>query len=185
MIVCEYGPWREPEKPPFSVEELIAAAWEIMLRGHASFDEALRLLARRAPGVLAAHGLEDLLAQLIQRIEELKEKERRTWDYEGFMKRQKQDLDRLLGRLERDLGRRDLRKLADLARGQNLVPLYRLRWQGGGEAAGQALDDLLDRLSNLLPLEEFRRRERFHGQQRVDLEKARQLKEHFEALDRL
>jgi len=38
MISHEYSEWKEPEKPPFSVEDVVNTVKELMMRYHVSFD---------------------------------------------------------------------------------------------------------------------------------------------------
>ena len=47
MITHDYSQWREPEKPPFTVEDLVNAVKELMMQYHVSFDEALRHLQEK------------------------------------------------------------------------------------------------------------------------------------------
>ena len=44
MITHDYSEWHEPEEPPFTMQDLVNAVKELMMRYHVTFDEALRLL---------------------------------------------------------------------------------------------------------------------------------------------
>ena len=47
MITHDYSEWHEPEKPPFTIEDLVNAVKELMMQYHVTFDEALRHLQEK------------------------------------------------------------------------------------------------------------------------------------------
>lgn len=208
MILHEYGEWHEPERAPFTVEDVIRAIQEVMLRASVSFDQALRMLLRQGlplNAFLQVNGLDRIIGDLIEKLENLKERDRESHDLERWLRAESDDLRRMADEVERDLQDdapaqdtfRQIRRsgetrhravpLADLQR------LLRLGWRlaeagsrprGGGPMADR-LEHYGDRLQRLRPLEAFHEREKFRGTQPVDASDARRLEERFQAIDRL
>src|SRR5665213_4257055 len=72
MITHDYSEWYEPEKPPFTVEDLINAVKELMMHYHVSFDEALKHLQERGlpyNEFLKVGGLDELIQGFLDKID--------------------------------------------------------------------------------------------------------------------
>src|SRR5581483_5854317 len=98
MITHDYSEWHEPEKPPFTLEELVDKVKELMMRYHVTFDEALRHL--QEAGIpynqfLKTSGLSDLVQGYLDEIARLKKEIL-----------EKYRLDRALNQLEQEIRRR-------------------------------------------------------------------------------
>src|ERR1700677_4534282 len=100
MITHDYFEWHEPEKPHFTLEELINAVKDLLMQYHVSCDEALKHLQERGlpyNEFLKVGGLDELIQGYLDKID-----------------RQKQDilsqyrLDDLLSKLEEDIRRKSL-----------------------------------------------------------------------------
>jgi uncharacterized protein with von Willebrand factor type A (vWA) domain len=194
MIVHEYGEWHEPEQPPFTVEDVIKAIQEMMLKAHVSFDEAMRmLLARGLPfnAFLQVNGLDALLEELIGKLEALKEQMRQQYDMDGLLEREQERIERLRDDITRKVGRKKENRLLDALRSllgrprpsrADLQKMLSLGWQMEGP---DEIEKLVDRLQGLGPLQAFAERERFRGEEALDVREARRVRERFEAIDKL
>lgn len=72
MIVHQYGEWQEPEQPPFTVEDLVAAISDLMLRANVTLDEALKALLQQGlplGQLLQLNGLDALLERLLSQTD--------------------------------------------------------------------------------------------------------------------
>lgn len=204
MIVHEYSEWHEPEKPPFTMEDVVKAIQDLMMRAHVTLDDAMRMLLRRGipmNAFLQVNGLEELIEKLIHELEALKQADRERFDLNDLLGRERRTLGRLGDAIERDLQRdqsgldafRKQRRAVDRS-GQgaegNLYHLLDLQWRlsragGSGRKAGDRLEEYADRAGRLLPIEQFQYHERFTGQESLDTARARRLYERFEAIDKL
>ena len=75
MITHDYSEWHEPEKPPFTIEDLVNAVKELMMQYHVTFDEALRHLQEKGipyNQFLKTSGLEDLIKGYLDETGEAK-----------------------------------------------------------------------------------------------------------------
>ncbi len=201
MIFHEYSEWHEPEKPPFTVEDVIRAIQEAMLRHHVSFDEAMRLLMRQGLPLNSfpqVNGLDALIEKLLKKLDDLKASERKRFDLNGMVGRERQALANLGAQIERELARRGeksaLEAFKRLRSGKRPGDTYRfvqLQWdlekrqRAGSDKAGNGLEDFGDRLRKLGPIEAFAERENFTGSLPLDLDGARRLAGRFEAIDQL
>src|ERR1039457_7607430 len=98
MITHDYSEWHEPEKPPFTVEELINVVKELMMQYHVSFDEALKHLQEKGipyNEFLKVGGLDDLIQGYLDEID------RQRREIQGGHR-----LDDLLTRMEEDIRRK-------------------------------------------------------------------------------
>src|ERR1019366_3866993 len=98
MITHDYSEWHEPEKPPFTVEELINAVKELMMQYHVSFDEALKHLQEKGipyNQFLKVGGLDELIQGYLDELDRQKQE-----ILEGHR------LDNLLNKLEQEIRRK-------------------------------------------------------------------------------
>ena len=71
MITHDYSEWHEPEKPPFTLEDLVNAVKELMMQYHVTFDEALRHLQEKGipyNQFLKTSGLQDLIQGYLDEV---------------------------------------------------------------------------------------------------------------------
>ena len=98
MITHDYSEWHEPEKPPFTVEDLISAVKELMMQYHVSFDEALKHLQEKGipyNEFLKIGGLDELIQGFLDKI---------NGDRQKILENHR--LDDLLSKLEEDVRRK-------------------------------------------------------------------------------
>ncbi|HJT23805.1 MAG TPA: hypothetical protein VJ873_04475 [bacterium] len=198
MITHDYSEWHEPEKPPFTVEELVEAVKELMMQYHVTFDEALRHLQEKGipyNQFLKTSGLEDLIQQYLDELEKRKKE-----ILEGYR------LDKLLNELEQEIRRKgaELEKLAaklkdkDLSRKlqesletRNPSSLYNLDWQlsrlhnDTADETRQLFQQLNYLIQRMNSLTELYNREDFTGPKTPTPAEAERLKERLQALEAL
>jgi uncharacterized protein with von Willebrand factor type A (vWA) domain len=198
LITHDYSEWHEPEKPPFTVEELINAVKELMMQYHVSFDEALRHLQEKGipyNEFLKVGGLDELIQGYLDEIDRQKKE-----ILEGNR------LDSLLGRLEEEIRRRSaeleqaVSKLKDKNLSQRLKEgleqrnpslLYTLDWQisrlndGQTAEARRQLQDLIQLLQKMQSLVELNQEHPFTGPKDLTPAEAERLKEKLKMLDEL
>jgi len=198
MITHDYSEWHEPEKPPFTVEELINAVKELMMQYHVSFDEALKHLQERGlpyNSFLKIGGLDELIQGYLDKIGQQKQ------DILG-----KYRLDDLLSKLEEDIRRKSLEleqlvaKLKDKNLSQQLTEglkqrnpslLYNVDWQlsrskdKNGVEARKQLQELIQLIQQMNSLTHLNKENTFTGQKSVNPSEARRLRDKLEMLDEL
>ena len=136
MITHDYSEWHEPEKPPFTVEDLVNAVKELMMQYHVSFDEALKHLQEKGipyNQFLKVSGMDELIQGYLDEID------RQRGDI-----LENHRLDDLLSKLEEDIRRKSaeleqlVSKLKDIDLSQRLKEgldqrnpsqLYTMDWQ--------------------------------------------------------
>src|ERR1035441_2056702 len=136
MITHDYSEWHEPEKPPFTLEDLVNAVKELMMQYHVTFDEALRHLQEKGipyNQFLKTSGLQDLIQGYLDEVERHKKE-----ILEGYR------LDELLNKLEKDIRRKSTaleqlvsklkdknlsQRLEDALAQRNPSQMYNLDWQ--------------------------------------------------------
>jgi uncharacterized protein with von Willebrand factor type A (vWA) domain len=198
MITHDYSEWHEPEKPPFTVEELINAVKELMMQYHVSFDEALKHLQERGlpyNSFLKIGGLDELIQGYLDKIDQQKQ------DILG-----KYRLDDLLSKLEEDIRRKSLEleqlvaKLKDknlseqLSEGlkqRNPSLLYNVDWQLSRSKdksitdARKQLQELIQLIQQMNSLTHLNKENAFTGQKSVNPSEAQRLRDKLEMLDEL
>src|SRR5271170_1698727 len=100
MITHDYSEWHEPEKPPFTVEELINAVKELMMQYHVSFDEALKHLQEKGipyNEFLKIGGLDELIQGFLDKI---------SGERQKILENHR--LDDLLSKMEEDIRRKSM-----------------------------------------------------------------------------
>ncbi|HET9869088.1 MAG TPA: hypothetical protein VFR02_01145, partial [bacterium] len=198
MITHDYSEWHEPEKPPFTVEELVEAVKELMMQYHVSFDEALKHLQEKGipyNQFLKVGGLEELIQGFLDKIELERSKLLDGHRLDGLLTRMEEDfrrrskeLERLFDKLQDD---KLQKRLDDALQSRDASALYNLDWQlsRAGQRAGdearrqlQALTQLAGQLRALRALyEEYD----FTGEKTPTPAEAGRLREKLEALDEL
>ncbi|HTA75941.1 MAG TPA: hypothetical protein VK791_02150 [bacterium] len=198
MITHDYSEWHEPEKPPFTVEELINAVKELMMQYHVSFDEALKHLQERGlpyNEFLKVGGLDELIQGYLDQIDKQKQ---------NIL--EKHRIDDLLAKLEEDIRRKSLeleqavaklkdknlsQQLAEGLKQRNPAQLYAVDWQlsrskdKNTAQARQQLQELVQLMQQMKSLAELNKEHPFTGQKSVNPAEAQRLKEKLDMLDDL
>src|SRR5579859_6817536 len=142
MITSDYSEWHEPEKPPFTVEDLVNAVKELMMQYHVTFDEALRHLQEKGipyNQFLKTSGLEDLMKGYLDELEKRKKE-----ILEGYR------LDKLLNELEQEIRRKgaELEKLVSQLKDKDLSQKLQQALESRDPSSLYNLDWQLSRLRN-------------------------------------
>lgn len=198
MITSDYSQWHEPEKPPFTIEDLVNAVKELMMQYHVTFDEALRHLQEKGipyNQFLKTSGLEDLIQGYLNELEKRKKE-----ILEGYR------LDKLLNELEQEIRRKgaeleqlasklkdkDLsQKLRESLEKRNPSSLYSLDWQlsrlrnDTSDKSRELLQQLSYLVQRMNSLGELYDRHDFTGPTTPSPAEAERLKEKLEALEAL
>jgi uncharacterized protein with von Willebrand factor type A (vWA) domain len=198
MITHDYSEWHEPEKPPFTVEDLVNAVKELMMQYHVSFDEALKHLQEKGipyNQFLKVSGLEELIQGY---LDEIHRQRREILDQHR--------LDRLLSKLEEDIRRKSTgleqllsklkekilsQKLKEALEQRNPSLLYTLDWQlsrqqnSTADQARRELQALTHLIQQMNSLEELFHSHTFTGQKNPTIPEAERLKERLEMLEKL
>lgn len=199
MIIHRYSEYHEPEKPPFTVEDVIKAVTDLMMRASMSFQEALQHLMRQGMpfrSFLQINGLDELIDKLIGQLNDLKAQDEKRYDVNGLVDTKKRDLDRMqdeLSKLLRGMGAQDAEKaLRQMLKDKNLYQLHKLKWalaRRVGERQADKLESQLEKLIRamepLMGLQDLADGHDFSGQEPINLPQAGRLKERFDAIDRL
>jgi uncharacterized protein with von Willebrand factor type A (vWA) domain len=198
MITHDYSEWHEPEKPPFTVDELVNAVKELMMQYHVSFDEALRHLQEKGipyNEFLKVGGLDELIQGYLDRLNRQKQE-----ILEGHR------LDDLLGKLEEEirrkgaeldqmiskLGSKDLsRQFQEGFQQRNPSLLYTVDWQVSrikdkkSVEIHSQLQELIDLIQKMNSLSQMNKDHHFTGQKSLSSAEAEKLREKLEMLDDL
>ncbi|HEY3997830.1 MAG TPA: hypothetical protein VGO93_03120 [Candidatus Xenobia bacterium] len=199
MIVHRYSEYHEPEKPPFTVEDVIKAITEMMMRASMSFQEALQHLMRQGlsfRSFLQINGLDELIDKLVSQLEELKQKERERWDVNSLVEKKSKETQALQDELSKLLKQAKAGDaegmLRQMLKDKNLYGLYKLKWmltrKLGDKQAGK-VEDQLEKLTRalepLLSVQDLAKQQAFTGEEPISLPQALSLKERLEAIDQL
>lgn len=146
MIIHKYGEWEEPEKPPFTLEDIIRAATEMMMRMHISFNEALRYLLEQGLPLnqfLRYEGMDNLLDSYIAEVNLLLDEMRRRYNLYEFIHKQNTRLDTIARKLKSELESRPslLDALESARRNRSVSGFYNLRWRARSD---KSLDKNID-----------------------------------------
>src|SRR6185369_11949203 len=136
MITSDYSEWREPEKPPFTIEDLVNAVKELMMQYHVSFDEALRHLQEKGipyNQFLEVSGLKELIEGYLKELERQKKELTGKYSLHELLNRLEQELRRgsaVLEPLTSKLKDKNIsQKLKEGLQQRNTSLLYNLDWQ--------------------------------------------------------
>ena len=198
MITHDYSQWHEPEKPPFTLEDLINAVKELMMQYHVTFDEALRHLQEKGipyNQFLKTSGLEDLIQGYLNEVERLKKE---------ILENHR--LDELLNRLEEEIRRKSAvleqqvlklkepklsQKLEEALHQRNPSQFYNLDWQLSriqnktAQEARELLQDLNYLIQQMNSLRDLYDRHTFTGTQSPTPAEAQKLKDRLDNLELL
>ena len=198
MITHDYSEWHEPEKLPFTIEDLVNAVKELMMQYHVTFDEALRHLQEKGipyNQFLKTSGLEDLIKGYLDELEKRKKEileghrlDKLLNELEQEIRRKSTELEKLAAKLkDKDISR----KLEEGLQTRNPTSLYNLDWQlsrlrnDTADEARQLLQQLNYLIQRMNSLIDLYNRHDFTGSKTPTPAEAERLKEQLEALDSL
>ena len=198
MITHDYSEWHEPEKPPFTVEDLVNAVKELMMQYHVSFDEALRHLQEKGipyNQFLKTSGLEDLIQGYLDELEKRKKEileghrlDKLLNEMEQEIRRKSAELEKLASKLkDKDLSR----KIQEALESRNPSAFYQLDWQlsrlrnDTAEEARKLLQQLNYLIQRMNSLTDLYNRHEFTGSPTPSPAEAERLKEKLDALENL
>ena len=177
LISHEYSEWKEPEKPPFSVEDVVNTVKELMMRYHVSFDEALRALMERGlpyNQFLKVNGLDELVKGFLDSLQKMKDEIREghrldqtRGKVEEELRRKAAEVARLLGKMKDD---RPLGKFKESVERSDIPGLFQLDWmlsrsdESPAERAREPLMDLVHLLQQAETLADLDKRHAFTGE---------------------
>ncbi len=198
MITHDYSEWHEPEKPPFTIEDLVNAVKEIMMQYHVTFDEALRHLQERGipyNQFLKLSGLEDLIQGHLDELERQKKEILENHRLDDLLTRLEESLRRRKNDLERQLSKLQDPKLSEKMREalekRNPSTLYSMDWllsrlgDANSEEARKALQELILQVQQMQSLTELYENYTFTGQKSLSIKEAERLKERLAMLEEL
>ncbi len=168
MITHDYSEWREPEEPPFTMQDLVDAVKELMMQYHVTFDEALRHLQERGipyNQFLKVSGLEQLIQGFMDEIQKQKSAILGQYRLDELLKRLEEEIRRAktsLDQMSSKWNDADLRKrLKEAMENRDPSSLFNMDWQvsrsGESEAweARRQLDDLVRKIQRMRALKEL------------------------------
>jgi uncharacterized protein with von Willebrand factor type A (vWA) domain len=198
MITHDYSEWHEPEKPPFTVEELINAVKELMMHYHVSFDEALKHLQEKGlpyNQFLKVGGLDELIQGFLDKINKQKQEildQYRLDDLlaklEEKIRRQSLEVEQLVAKLKDKLLSQ---RLEDGLKQRNPSLLYTVDWQlsrmkdKNSMAARPLLMELIQLMQQMNALSQLNQEHSFTGQKSVTPSEAERLQDKLQMLDEL
>ncbi len=199
MIFHRYSEYEEPERPPFTLDDVIRTITELMMRHHVSFNDALRHMLENGMPLnefLRNDGLDKILDDFIEQVEQLKQKIREGFDFSGFMDGQRNEYDDAVSdAMELAKDNPELtEKLQEAADGQNVSDFYQLVWDARLSSDADSARELADaiekaklNLENLHESRQFFDREGkdFTGDEKLDARAARNVRDRFGALEKL
>ncbi|MDH5638595.1 MAG: hypothetical protein OEZ04_08895, partial [Nitrospinota bacterium] len=87
MIIHRYSEYEEPQRPPFTLDELIRAITDMMMRHGMNFDEAFRSILEQGLPInqfLRDDALDKSLDELISQVKESKDNLAKKYDFPGY-----------------------------------------------------------------------------------------------------
>jgi uncharacterized protein with von Willebrand factor type A (vWA) domain len=198
MITHDYSEWHEPEKPPFTVEDLVNAVKELMMQYHVSFDEALKHLQEKGipyNEFLKIGGLDELIQGFLDRIGGERQKILENHRLDDLLSKMEEDIRRKSMELEHLLEKlkdpKLSKRLKDALESRDASALYNLDWQLSragqktGDEARRQLQALTQLIQQMKALEELYENYEFTGSERLNPSQAQKLQEKLQTLDEL
>ena len=198
MITHDYSEWHEPEKPPFTVEELINAVKELMMQYHVSFDEALKHLQEKGipyNQFLKVGGLDELIQGYLDELDRQKQEILEGHRLDDLLNKLEQEIRRKSAELEQNISKLKDKNLSDrLKEGleqRNPSLLYTMDWQlsrlqkGKTDEARRQLQELIQQIQQMNSLSELFEEHPFTGQKSLTPAEAERLKERLKMLEEL
>src|SRR5581483_4601476 len=198
MITHDYSEWHEPEKPPFTLEDLVNAVKELMMQYHVTFDEALRHLQEKGipyNQFLKTSGLQDLIQVYLDEVERRKKEILENHRLDELLNQMEQEIRRKSAELEQlasKLKDRALsQKLKEALEQRNPSQMYNLDWQLSriknktADKSRKLLQELNYLIQQMNSLQDLYERHHFTGQKNPTPAEAERLKDQLENLETL
>jgi uncharacterized protein with von Willebrand factor type A (vWA) domain len=198
MITHDYSEWHEPEKPPFTVEELINAVKELMMQYHVSFDEALKHLQEKGipyNQFLKVGGLDELIQGYLDELDRQKQEILEQHRLDDLLNKLEQEIRRKSAELEQNISKLKDKNLSErLKEGleqRNPSLLYTMDWQlsrlqnAKTDEARRQLQELIQQIQQMNSLKELFEEHPFTGQKSLTPAEAERLKERLKMLEEL
>jgi uncharacterized protein with von Willebrand factor type A (vWA) domain len=198
MITHDYSEWHEPEKPPFTVEDLVGAIKELMMQYHVSFDEALKHLQEKGISYnefLKIGGLDELIQGFLDRINNDRQKILENNRVDDLLSKMEEDVRRksaeLQSLLEKLKDPKLTKRLEESLQSRDPSSLYNLdsqlsrSGQKGADETRLQLQALTQLIQQLKSLEELYEDYEFTGEKSLTSAQARKLQEKLQMLDDL
>jgi uncharacterized protein with von Willebrand factor type A (vWA) domain len=198
MITHDYSEWHEPEKPPFTVEDLVGAIKELMMQYHVSFDEALKHLQEKGipyNEFLKIGGLDELIQGFLDRINNDRQKILENNRVDDLLSKMEEDVRRksaeLQSLLEKLKDPKLTKRLEEGLQSRDPSSLYNLdsqlsrSGQKGADETRHQLQALTQLIQQLKSLEELYEDYEFTGEKSLTSAQARKLQEKLQMLDDL
>ncbi len=198
MITHDYSQWHEPEKPPFTIDDLVNAVKELMMQYHVSFDEALRHLQEKGipyNQFLKVSGLEDLIQGYLDELDRQKQELLGKYRIDEVLNQLEDDIRRKKAALEQQVAKlKDpslLERLKEALEQRNPSGLYNLDWQLSrlqnktAEEARHQLQELTRLIQQMKSLAELYENHEFTGAQTPTLSEASRMNEKLRVLEDL
>ena len=198
MITHDYSEWHEPEKPPFTIEDLVNSVKELMMQYHVSFDEALKHLQEKGVPYnqfMKVSGLEDLIQGYLDELDRQKSEILENHRLDDLLTRMEEEIRRKAAALEQLVSKlKDKtlsQKLKEALESRNPSSVYNLDWQLSrlqnktAEDARQLLQELNYLIQKMNSLSELYENHEFTGQKSLSPAEAERMKERLEMLENL
>ncbi len=199
MIIHRYSEWEEPEEPPFTLEDVIRAASDIMLRYHVDFNEALRHMIDQGLPInqfLRDEGMDNILDEYIERVKRMKDDLHGAYNMEDDLRARRRSLFSLASQAGDFLkDRDDIKKALDQAtQSRSLADFYNVKWRIRNDEELKDNGELAPLVERAAMLAEFLERgeafaerfgKRFHGEKIPEMEEAGKLIQKYLALEEL
>ncbi|HEY5038236.1 MAG TPA: hypothetical protein VIJ93_04105, partial [bacterium] len=198
MITHDYSEWHEPEKPPFTIEDLVNSVKELMMQYHVSFDEALKHLQEKGVPYnqfMKVSGLEDLIQGYLDELDRQKSEILENHRLDDLLTRMEEEIRRKAAALEQLVSKlKDKtlsQKLKEALESRNPSSVYNLDWQLSrlqnktAEDARQLLQELNYLIQKMNSLSELYKNHEFTGQKSLSPAEAERMKERLEMLENL
>lgn len=199
MIIHKYSEWHEPEKPPFTVDDVVKAITEMMMRYHISFDEALKYLQKSGlnyNSFLNINGLDILLDDLIENLNNQKKQLQEKYDLNTLIKKENEVLqqteDKFLKKLNKLKNKTFSSLFKELSNRKNPDVLYHFKWlmnrsepESKAKDISNNLDQIIYLMESLFPITEFNEKNPFSGKELITKEEALKLIDKFQAIEKL
>ncbi len=198
MITHDYFEWREPDEPPFTMQDLVDAVKDLMMQYHVTFDEALRHLQERGipyNQFLKMSGLEQLIQGFKNELQKQKSALLDQYRLDELLTRLEEEIRRAKTSLDqisskwKDKSLRD--QLQDSMGRRDPSSLFGMDWKisrSGEKDAGETrrqLEDLVRKIQQLQALRELYEKYEFTGPKTPTSQEAERIREKLQQLQDL
>lgn len=196
MIIHRYSEYEEPERPPFTLEDVIRAITDMMMRHHVDFGQALQYLLERGLPInqfLRDDAMDEILDSFINQVEDEQRKLRSRHDWRGLTEEQRRRLASAIDKLRKkmDDDPEFLANLREAERNRTVAKINALKWnefrKDEDPIVVEGLDEVARILESLEDIERFNDSfgREFTGKERLDRQSAAKVAGQYEALEAL